>query len=59
MTEIQVLMAVSDFFGFFSSNHFIEGGFTFQWGASFISWGKGKWGWASTLMQRLSKKFMR
>ena len=30
MIETQVLMAVSDFSGFFSTNHFLEGGFTFQ-----------------------------
>ena len=32
MSEIQVLMTVSDFFVFFSRNYFLEGGFTFQWG---------------------------
>ena len=41
MSEIQVLMTVSDFFGFFSRNYFLEGGFTFQWGGiSFsVEWG--------------------
>ena len=28
----QVLITVSDFFGHFSKNHFLEGGYTFQWG---------------------------
>ena len=45
MIETQVLMTVSDFSGFFSRNHFLEGGFTFHWGefdfqmgeASFLS----------------------
>ena len=31
MIETQVLMTVSDFLGFFSRNHFVERGFTFQW----------------------------
>ena len=31
MSETQILMAVSDFFAFFSRNHFLEGGFTFPW----------------------------
>ena len=26
------LMTVHDFSGFFSRDHFLEGGFTFQWG---------------------------
>ena len=30
MIETQVLMTVSDFSGFFSRDHFLEGGFTFQ-----------------------------
>ena len=32
MSETQVLMTVSDFFCFFSRNHFLEGGFTFERG---------------------------
>ena len=36
MIETQVLMAVSDFSGFFSRNHFLEGGFIFQWGVVFL-----------------------
>ena len=32
MIETQVLMTVSDFLRFFSRNHFLEGGFPFQWG---------------------------
>ena len=32
MIETQILMTVSDFLGFFSRNHFLEGDFTFQWG---------------------------
>ena len=32
MIETQVLMTVSNFSGIFSRNHFLEGGFTFQWG---------------------------
>ena len=46
MIETQVLMTVSDFLKIFSRNHFLEGGFTFQWefvsqmgGASFLSEG--------------------
>ena len=47
MIETEALMTVSDFLGFFSRNHFLEGGFTFQWvvgvfqlgGASFLSEG--------------------
>ena len=40
MIETQILMTVSDFFWFFSRNHFLEGGFTFQWGGGggFFSW---------------------
>ena len=34
----QVLMTVSNFSGFFSRNHFLEGGFTFQWGVVFQFW---------------------
>ena len=48
ITEIQLLMTVSNFGGFFSRNHFLEGSFTFQWegcfsdgGPSFLSGGKG------------------
>ena len=37
MIETQVFMAGSDFSGFFSRNHFLEGGFTF----SLFSWGGG------------------
>ena len=51
MIETQILMTVSDFSGFFSRNHFLEGGLTFQWGVclsvrgrtSFLS---GRGGWA-------------
>ena len=32
MTETQVSMTVSDFWCFFSRNHFLERSFTFQWG---------------------------
>ena len=41
MSETQVLMTVSDFFGFFSRNYFVEGDFTFQWGGIWFSveWG--------------------
>ena len=35
MTETQVLMKVSNFLEFFSRNHFLEDGFTFQWGVVF------------------------
>ena len=37
-------MTVSNFWGFFSNNHFLEGGFIFQWGASFLSQGGIPWG---------------
>ena len=44
MSEMQLLMTDSDFFGFFSRNHFLEGAFTFQSeGASFFRvclWGE-------------------
>ena len=41
MSETQVLMTVSDFFGFFSRHYFLEGGFTIQWGGIWFSveWG--------------------
>ena len=32
MIETQVVMTVSNFLRFCSRNHFLEGGFTFQWG---------------------------
>ena len=32
MNEKQVLMTISDVWGFFSRNHIPEGGFAFQWG---------------------------
>ena len=32
MSEKQVLMTISDVWGFFSRNHIPEGGFAFQWG---------------------------
>ena len=32
MRETQVLMTISDFGVFFPRNHFLEGGFIFQWG---------------------------
>ena len=40
MIETQALMTIPDFFGFFSRNHFLEGGFTFQWkgGCFSVSW---------------------
>lgn len=31
MIETQVAMTVSDFSGYFSRNHFLEAGLTFQW----------------------------
>ena len=40
--ETQVLMTVSNFSGIFSRNHFLEGGFTFQWGGgggTHFDWG--------------------
>ena len=59
MIETQMLMAVSDFAGFFTRNHFLEGelhfstergGGVFQMGgASFLSWGDAPEG-ASVLM---------
>ena len=39
MNETQVLMTVSDFSGFCSRNHFLEGGSIFNGGASFLSEG--------------------
>ena len=40
ISETQVIMTVSNFFwGFFSMINFLEGCFTFQWGASFFSGG--------------------
>ena len=39
MSETPVLMTVSDSFFFLVRNHFMEGGFTFQWGSSFLSVG--------------------
>ena len=40
--KTQVLMTVSDFSGFCSWNHFLEGGFTFQWrGGGCFSVGSG------------------
>ena len=61
MIQAQVLMTVSDFWGIFSRNHFLEGGFTFQWGevvsqmgGFIVKWG-GLWG-ASILMMGVSKK---
>ena len=35
MIETQTLMTASDFSVFFSRNHFLEGGFTCQWGECF------------------------
>ena len=37
MIETQVLMTVSTFWGFLSRNHFLKGGFPFQWGDLFFS----------------------
>ena len=39
MSETQLLVTVLDFSRFFSRNHFLEGGFTFQWGLVFSWWG--------------------
>ena len=36
-SETQVLMTASDLLGFFSTNYFLEGGFTFQWGGIWFS----------------------
>ena len=47
MSETQELMTVS---GFFSRNHFLEGGFTFQWGGLIFKWGEGTPLGASALM---------
>ena len=47
MSETQLLVTVLDFSRFFSRNHFLEGGFTFQWGLVFSWWGVKKiirWG---------------
>ena len=38
MIETQVLMTVSNFSGFFSRNHSLKGGFTFQVGGCFSVW---------------------
>ena len=35
LSEIQVLMAVSDLLDFFSKNHYLQGGFIFQWQVCF------------------------
>ena len=51
MIETQVLMTVSDFSGFFSRNHFLEGGFTFQWGVCFS-------GGAEGFIYKVSKKIV-
>ena len=48
MEFLQVLMTVSDFFLFGYRNHFLEGGFTFEWGASFLS-GGGPWGASASI----------
>ena len=60
MIETKVLMRVSDFLEIFSRNHFLEWGFTLQWGscfsyrgASFLS-GGAPWG-ASILMGGFQK----
>ena len=37
MSEAQILMTISDFWGFFR-NHFLEGGFAFQWLKKIIGW---------------------
>ena len=65
MSEIQVLMTVFDFSGVNSRNHFLEGGFTFQWegvvfqlgGASFLSGGASWWG-ISFVGEVLEKKIV-
>ena len=36
ISATQVLMTVSNYYYFFSSNHFLERSFTFQWGVSFL-----------------------
>ena len=50
MSKIQVLMTVSDFSGFFSTNHVLERDFTFHLGAIafqsggfFFKWGSAPW----------------
>ena len=45
MSEAQVLITVSNFFCFFSKNHVLEGGFTFQWMGFIFKWvGDTPWG---------------
>ena len=64
MIETNVLMTVTDFSGFFSRNHFLEGSFTFQWGGGgggsvawgfIFKWGDTPWG-ASVLIEGVLKK---
>ena len=58
MSETQVLMTVSNFRGFFSRNHFLRGGFTFQWGNFIFKWGaphRGGNGNDKTPIQKLSE----
>ena len=46
MSETQVLTTVPDCSGCFPRNHFLEGGFTFQWGGGvFFSFQKKSWYW--------------
>ena len=44
MNETQVLIAVSNLFGFFSRNYSLEGGFTFQWGEGGFTFQQGEGG---------------
>ena len=52
-SEAQVLMTVS-FFVCFSRNHFLEEGFTFQWGLSFLN-GEAPHRGTSSLMEGFKK----
>ena len=63
-SKTQVLMTVSDFSAFCSRNHFLEGGFFFQWGevvfqlgVSFIfKWSATPRGWHRFWWEKFSKK---
>ena len=52
-------MTFSDFLGVFSRNHFLEGGFTIQWGASFLGGGHPFEGRGIDFDGGFSKKVMR
>ena len=69
MIETQILMTVSDLFGLFTRNHFLEGSFTFsqggvvfQIGGFIFKWGGGggviggHWFWDALILLNLSKK---